>query len=212
MKRIHGEKGGAIYMSDGYLTLALLRNRGEATPSGHQPFWIPCRQHQGCRGKKLQKIRGTAGAAPGEPPLPRNIAPWIPTAICSTCRWHGYDEAELQETRENPRPRKPARIKCRLDHAGQRATNVHCHRRGEVRLFEAAIAAARNTAPKKILMLEKAPEIGIWRQCPLFGHWVFRFWHSGPEEIREFLPEIDDEYFKSLQIFSLYQGRVFPPI
>ena len=38
MKRIRSEKGGAIYMSDGYLTLALLRNRGEATPSGINHF------------------------------------------------------------------------------------------------------------------------------------------------------------------------------
>ena len=33
LERIRSEKGGAIYMSDGYLTLALLRNRGEATPA-----------------------------------------------------------------------------------------------------------------------------------------------------------------------------------
>ena len=38
LKRIRSEKGGAIYMSDGYLTLALLRNRGEATPSGINHF------------------------------------------------------------------------------------------------------------------------------------------------------------------------------
>ena len=38
LKRIRSEKGGAIYMSDGYLTVALLRNRGEATPSGINHF------------------------------------------------------------------------------------------------------------------------------------------------------------------------------
>src|ERR1700746_2161373 len=38
MKVINQEKSGAIYMSDGYLTLALLRNRGEATPSGINHF------------------------------------------------------------------------------------------------------------------------------------------------------------------------------
>src|SRR5690242_5682676 len=38
LKRIRAEPGGAIYMSDGYLTLALLRNRGEATPSGINHF------------------------------------------------------------------------------------------------------------------------------------------------------------------------------
>ncbi len=38
MKCIHAEKSGARYMSDGYLTLAILRNRGEATPSGINHF------------------------------------------------------------------------------------------------------------------------------------------------------------------------------
>ena len=41
LKRIGREDldiGSAIYMSDGYLTLAILRNRGEATPSGINHF------------------------------------------------------------------------------------------------------------------------------------------------------------------------------
>jgi predicted enzyme related to lactoylglutathione lyase len=39
MKRLRTEpNGGPIYMSDGYITLALLRNRGEATPSGINHF------------------------------------------------------------------------------------------------------------------------------------------------------------------------------
>jgi catechol 2,3-dioxygenase-like lactoylglutathione lyase family enzyme len=38
LKVIHTERSGAIYMSDGYLTLAILRNRGEATPSGINHF------------------------------------------------------------------------------------------------------------------------------------------------------------------------------
>ena len=38
MKVTHAEKSGARYMSDGYLTLAILRNRGEATPSGINHF------------------------------------------------------------------------------------------------------------------------------------------------------------------------------
>jgi len=38
MKCIPSEKSGARYMSDGYLTLAILLNRGEATPSGINHF------------------------------------------------------------------------------------------------------------------------------------------------------------------------------
>ena len=33
MKVILTEKSGAIYMSDGYLTLAILKNRGDYTPA-----------------------------------------------------------------------------------------------------------------------------------------------------------------------------------
>src|SRR5258706_7717729 len=64
--------------------------------------------------------------------------------------------------------------------------------------FEAAVAARENGADK-ILMLEKAPESEYGGNARYSGT-GFRFWHNGPEEIREFLPEIDDEYFKSLQI------------
>ena len=38
MKVILTEKSGAIYMSDGYLTLAILKNRGDYTPSGINHF------------------------------------------------------------------------------------------------------------------------------------------------------------------------------
>ena len=35
---INREPRGAIYMSDGYLTVAILKNRGEAAPSGFNHF------------------------------------------------------------------------------------------------------------------------------------------------------------------------------
>jgi catechol 2,3-dioxygenase-like lactoylglutathione lyase family enzyme len=38
MKVLNTEASGAIYMSDGYITVALLKNRGEATPSGINHF------------------------------------------------------------------------------------------------------------------------------------------------------------------------------
>src|SRR3981081_1311282 len=55
MKVVHSERSGAVYMSDGYLTLALLRNRGEATPSGINHF-------------------GFQGDNPGE--AEKNLAQW----------------------------------------------------------------------------------------------------------------------------------------
>ena len=38
MTVIHSERSGAVYMSDGYLTLAILRNRGDSAPSGINHF------------------------------------------------------------------------------------------------------------------------------------------------------------------------------
>ena len=66
--------------------------------------------------------------------------------------------------------------------------------------FEAAIAAREHGA-EKIVMLEKAPESEYGGNARYSGT-GFRFCHGGLEEIREFVPEIDGDYFKSLQISS----------
>ena len=86
--------------------------------------------------------------------------------------------------------------------------------------FEAAVAAKEQGADK-IVMLEKAPESEYGGNARYSGT-GFRFWHRGADEIREFLPDIDDDYFGSLQIspytkeqFSadlnrMTQGRIDP--
>jgi tricarballylate dehydrogenase len=72
--------------------------------------------------------------------------------------------------------------------------------------FEAAVAARENGA-EKIVMLEKAPESEYGGNARYSGT-GFRFWHGGLEEIREFVPDVDDGYFKSLQI-SPYTKEAF---
>ena len=42
MKVIHTEKSGSVFLSDGYLTLAILRNRGDYAPSGFNHFGFHC--------------------------------------------------------------------------------------------------------------------------------------------------------------------------
>ena len=64
--------------------------------------------------------------------------------------------------------------------------------------FEAAIAA-RESGAEDIVMLEKAPEAEYGGNARYSGT-GFRFWHGGAEEIRAFLPDLDEEYFNSLQI------------
>src|SRR5262249_8020737 len=64
--------------------------------------------------------------------------------------------------------------------------------------FEAAVAA-REKGAEKIVMLEKAPESEYGGNARYSGT-GFRFWHRGLEEIRDFVPDIDADYFNSLQI------------
>jgi len=64
--------------------------------------------------------------------------------------------------------------------------------------FEAAVAARENGA-ENVVMLEKAPEAEYGGNARYSGT-GFRFCHRGSEEIREFVPDADEEYFRSLQI------------
>jgi tricarballylate dehydrogenase len=64
--------------------------------------------------------------------------------------------------------------------------------------FEAAVAAKENGADR-IVMLEKAPEAEYGGNARYSGT-GFRFWHQGLEEIREFVPDVNDDVFNSLQI------------
>ena len=64
--------------------------------------------------------------------------------------------------------------------------------------FEAAVAAKQAGAPK-VAMLEKAPEPEFGGNAR-FSHTGFRWVFSGPEEIRRFLPDMDDATFAKLHI------------
>ena len=64
--------------------------------------------------------------------------------------------------------------------------------------FEAAVAAKQAGAPK-VVMLEKAPEPEFGGNAR-FSHTGFRWVFSGPEEIRRFLPDMDDATFAKLHI------------
>jgi len=64
--------------------------------------------------------------------------------------------------------------------------------------FEAAVAAREHGA-ERVVMLEKALEAEYGGNARYSGT-GFRFWHRGAEEIRGFVPDVDDDYFGSLQI------------
>src|SRR5687768_18538333 len=64
--------------------------------------------------------------------------------------------------------------------------------------FEAAVAAKQAGAPK-VVMLEKAPEPEFGGNAR-FSHTGFRWVFSGADEIRQFLPDMDDPTFAKLYI------------
>lgn len=64
--------------------------------------------------------------------------------------------------------------------------------------FEAAVAARQAGAPK-VVMLEKAPEPEFGGNAR-FSHTGFRWVFSGGDEVRQFLPNIDDEFFGKLNL------------
>jgi tricarballylate dehydrogenase len=59
--------------------------------------------------------------------------------------------------------------------------------------------AAHENGAAKIIMLEKAPESEYGGNARYSGT-GFRFWHNGLEEIREFIPGLDEATLKTLQI------------
>jgi len=98
LRRIRSEKGGAIYMSDGYLTLALLRNRGEATPSGINHFGFHVDDIVDTE-QKLKKFDEPLAMRPADRPFAEYRA-MDPDGNLFDVSVHGYDEAEFKSDRE----------------------------------------------------------------------------------------------------------------
>jgi catechol 2,3-dioxygenase-like lactoylglutathione lyase family enzyme len=98
MKIINQEKSGAVYMSDGYLTLAILRNRGEATPSGinHFGFQVDDLNEVEARLKEFDEPMTTR---PSTRPYAEYRA-MDPDGNLFDISVHGYDEVEYASDRE----------------------------------------------------------------------------------------------------------------
>jgi len=105
LKRINAEPGGAIYMSDGYLTLALLRNRGEATPSGINHFGFHVESIEDIE-EKLKSFEEPLVQRPANRPYAEYRA-MDPDGNLFDVSVHGFDEAEFAADREK-RQRKGA--------------------------------------------------------------------------------------------------------
>ena len=72
--------------------------------------------------------------------------------------------------------------------------------------FEAAVAA-KQAGAAKVVMLEKAPEPEFGGNAR-YSHTGFRWVFSGADEIRRFLPELDDATFQKLNL-PAYSAELF---
>ncbi|MGE5540606.1 MAG: VOC family protein [Gemmatimonas sp.] len=97
LKTIHTEESGAIYMSDGYLTLALLRNRGEATPSGINHFGFTV-DDLGEVEEKLKNFDEPLAKRPSTRPFAEYRA-MDPDGNLFDVSVHGYDHVEFEADR-----------------------------------------------------------------------------------------------------------------
>lgn len=104
MKTIHREDGGAIYMSDGYLTLALLRNRGDAAPSGINHFGFNVEDLDDIE-QRLAKVGEPMTARPSNRPFAEQRA-MDPDGNLFDISLHGYDEVEFRADREKKKMAK----------------------------------------------------------------------------------------------------------
>jgi catechol 2,3-dioxygenase-like lactoylglutathione lyase family enzyme len=98
MKVLYTEKSGAIYMSDGYLTLALLRNRGEATPSGINHFGFHVDDLADVEAR-LAKFDEPMTGRPSTRPFAEHRA-MDPDGNLFDISVHGYEHAEYAADRE----------------------------------------------------------------------------------------------------------------
>jgi catechol 2,3-dioxygenase-like lactoylglutathione lyase family enzyme len=98
MKVVNTEKSGAVYISDGYLTLALLRNRGDAAPSGINHFGFQVDDMDEIEGK-LAKWNEPLTGRPSTRPYAEKRA-MDPDGNLFDISVHGYDRVEFAEERE----------------------------------------------------------------------------------------------------------------
>jgi len=97
MKVVLTEKSGAIYMSDGYLTLAILKNRGDYTPSGINHFGFQVDDMDEIE-KRLAAFDEPLTGRPSTRPYAERRA-MDPDGNLFDVSVHGYDKVEYADER-----------------------------------------------------------------------------------------------------------------
>ena len=98
LKVIHTEQSGAVYMTDGYFNLAILRNRGEATPSGINHFGFVVDDLDDVE-KRLERWNEPLAGRPATRPYAEHRA-MDPDGNLFDISVHGYQDIEYKADRE----------------------------------------------------------------------------------------------------------------
>jgi predicted enzyme related to lactoylglutathione lyase len=98
LKVVHTEQSGAIYMTDGYFSLAILRNRGDSTPSGINHFGFHVDDVEETE-KRLERFNEPLAARPATRPYAEYRA-MDPDGNIFDVSVHGYQEVEYRTDRE----------------------------------------------------------------------------------------------------------------
>jgi catechol 2,3-dioxygenase-like lactoylglutathione lyase family enzyme len=108
MKVIHTSQTGGTYMSDGYLTLAILPNRGDSSPSGINHFGFQVDDVHDI-GAKLATWDEPMTERPSTRPFAEQRA-MDPDGNLFDISVHGYDEVEYAADRQlkKAREKQPA--------------------------------------------------------------------------------------------------------
>jgi catechol 2,3-dioxygenase-like lactoylglutathione lyase family enzyme len=98
MKVIHTEQSGAVYMTDGYFNLAILRNRGEAAPSGINHFGFQVENLDEIE-KRLERFNEPLAGRPATRPYAEHRA-MDPDGNIFDVSVHGFQDIEYKTERE----------------------------------------------------------------------------------------------------------------
>jgi hypothetical protein len=191
-------------MSDGYLTLALLRNRGEATPSGINHFGFQVDDIKDTE-ERLKKFEEPLTERPANRPYAEYRA-MDPDGNLFDVSAHGYEEAEFQSERETRSPRSEGQSTV-LTTAGVERCDVIVIGGGSA-AFEAAVAA-RASGAEKIIMLEKAPESEYGGNARYSGT-GFRFWHEGLEKSASSFPTLTAIISRACRSLPIRESSFLP--
>jgi predicted enzyme related to lactoylglutathione lyase len=108
LKVINTEASGAIYMSDGYITVALLRNRGDAAPSGFNHFGFQVDDIDDVE-RRLEKHNEPLTVRPATRPYAEQRA-MDPDGNLFDVSMHGYEDVEFRADREKKKPVKGEKV------------------------------------------------------------------------------------------------------